>query len=194
MALASQCIHCRRVLPSSHSEPSTARTCHANFATKYMVATYRSGHSSSRQHGPEHSRLALAVSAASQEQEITSPPHGPVLIENDTDPDALLGILRSTKNYTQLAAYIKSQQQVFLKSPLCVYALLHAVQLRDTISEDNFGKGYLSSEDKILQHMELVRGRYRVFLFCESGFLTMQQLEEGCSAQLETTGSCQVNN
>lgn len=144
-----------RVLPFGQIQRRTNCQCINNIVNlSYRAACSRNSPNNGYTHHFQHSRAV--VTAASPQQDLSAPPTDSIVIENDIDPDKLLGILRSTKNYTQLAAYVKSQQQVFLQSPLCVYALLHAVQLRDTISDENIGKGYLSSEDKILQHMELV--------------------------------------
>jgi hypothetical protein len=73
------------------------------------------------------------------------------------DPDVVLANLSRCTNYTQLAALVQSQQEVFLQTPLCVYALLHAVQLRDTLSFEKIGQGSLASEEAVLQQFELVR-------------------------------------
>lgn len=75
----------------------------------------------------------------------------------DVDPQELLANLSRTTTYTQLAAFVRSQQAVFLHTPLCVYALLHAVQLRDTLSFDKMGQGSLSSEEAVMQQFDLVR-------------------------------------
>jgi hypothetical protein len=65
--------------------------------------------------------------------------------------------MSQTRSYSQLAAFVQSQAGAFLQSPLCVYALLHAVQLRDTLSDEQLGKGSLDTEDKVLAQMEMVR-------------------------------------
>jgi hypothetical protein len=51
----------------------------------------------------------------------------------DRDPQQLLGTLEATRSYAQLAAFVRSQEAAFLHTPLCVYALLHAVSLRGTL-------------------------------------------------------------
>jgi hypothetical protein len=95
----------------------------------------------------ESPAAAAAATAASIKQQPLS---------DGVDPQALLQTLSQTKNYTQLAAFVHSQQEVFLQTPLCVYAILHAVQLRDTLSFDKIGQGSLASEEAVLQQFELV--------------------------------------
>lgn len=73
------------------------------------------------------------------------------------DPQQLLSNLSRITTYTQLSAFVKSQSEVFLHTPLCVYAILHAVQLRDTLSFDRIGRGSLASEEAVIQQLELVR-------------------------------------
>lgn len=111
---------------------------------------------------PRYSR-AVATPAAPQ-QHAPPAPQTSYVVDSNVDPQRFLGTLNSTKNYAQLAAFVKSQQQVFLHSPLCVYAILHAVQLKDTISDDKFGKGNLTTEDKVLQQMETVSARVKGLL------------------------------
>lgn len=96
-------------------------------------------------------RRRTVTHAAAQQQ---SPS---VQFNGDIEPQQLLAALTSTKSYTQLAAFVQSQSDVFLHSPLCVYALLHAVQLRDTLSDEQLGKGSLATEHKVLQQMAMVR-------------------------------------
>jgi hypothetical protein len=53
---------------------------------------------------------------------------------------------------------VQSQEAVFLHTPFCVYGLLHAVQLRDTLAFDKIGEGSLASEEAVIQQFELVGG------------------------------------
>jgi hypothetical protein len=98
-------------------------------------------------------RLSTTARTAAAQQE-----QPPVDYDEELQPEQLLAALSQTRTYNQLAAFVQSQPAAFLQSPLCVYALLHAVQLRDTLSDEQLGKGSLATEDKVLQQMEMVRG------------------------------------
>jgi hypothetical protein len=98
-------------------------------------------------------RLSTTVRTAAAQQE-----QAQVEYDEELQPQQLLAALSQTRSYSQLAAFVQSQPAAFLQSPLCVYALLHAVQLRDTLSDEQLGKGSLATEDKVLQQMEMVSG------------------------------------
>jgi hypothetical protein len=102
--------------------------------------------------GRSSRRLSTTARTAAAQQEQPQ-----VEYDDDLQPQQLLAALSQTQSYSQLAAFVQSQPAAFLQSPLCVYALLHAVQLRDTLSDEQLGKGALATEDKVLQQMELVR-------------------------------------
>lgn len=98
----------------------------------------------------EASAAAAASAAGRQQQPL---PEG-------VDPEQLLSTLSRITTYTQLSAFVQSQSEVFLHTPLCVYAILHAVQLRDTLSFDRIGRGSLASEEAVIQQLELVRAAW----------------------------------
>jgi hypothetical protein len=122
---------------------------HVQSSSRVAAAAECSSSSSRRR-----TTAARTAAAAQQQQSQTD-------YDADLQPQQLLAALSQTRSYSQLAAFVQSQAAAFLQSPLCVYALLHAVQLRDTLSDDQLGKGSLATEDKVLQQMEMVRGRGR---------------------------------
>ena len=135
--------------------------------TPYITTVFNHSTRSARPHETRHQQYSRTVVTSAAQQQQAAPTQQPsYVIDSELDPQKLLGTLNSTKNYTQLAAYVKSQQQVFLHSPLCVYAILHAVQLKNTISEDKFGTGNLSTEDKVLQQMETVSSKLSEVMTC----------------------------
>lgn len=145
-------------LPSSVQHPRLlyqARTLHAVIRRQGMSVQCQAVHALS---GPalklqQQARTAVATRAAEA-------PPGATLQQQELpvgiDPEVVLNNLSRCTNYTQLAALVQSQQEVFLQTPLCVYALLHAVQLRDTLSFEKIGQGSLASEEAVLQQFELV--------------------------------------
>eukprot|EP00883_Tetradesmus_obliquus_P008145 jgi/Sobl393_1/18834/SZX65233.1 len=98
-----------------------------------------------------HTTAARTAAAAQQQQ-----PEIDNTDDEELQPQQLLAAMSATRSYSQLSAFVQSQAGVFLGSPLCVYALLHAVQLRGTLSDEAVGKGSLATEDKVLAQMELV--------------------------------------
>lgn len=101
-----------------------------------------------RQRAPTVHRAAAAAGAGAPLQEQQLP--------DGVDPQQIIANLSRITNYSQLAAFVQSQQAAFLQTPLCVYALLHAVQLRDTLSFDKIGQGSLVSEEQVLEQFALV--------------------------------------
>jgi len=101
------------------------------------------------------SKLQVRAAAALDQQNPPAQQSGSSLQEEDT-PQQLLAALAATSSYNQLSSLVMSQQQMFLHTPLCVYALLHAVQLRDTLSDENIGKGNLTTEQQVLEQMSVV--------------------------------------
>ncbi|KAF8063663.1 hypothetical protein HT031_003518 [Scenedesmus sp. PABB004] len=122
-----------------------------------LEAHQRVGNSSgpcSRCGSAQRRRQQRPAAAAAQ----AAPSSQPGAEDGDWDPTELLSVMASTRSYAQLAALVESQRAALLGSPLCVYALLHAVQLRDTISDEKLGHGSLASEGQVLQQLELVEG------------------------------------
>lgn len=107
-----------------------------------------------------HTTAARTAAAAQQQQPEID------YTDEELQPQQLLAAMSATRSYSQLSAFVQSQAGVFLGSPLCVYALLHAVQLRGTLSDEAVGKGSLATEDKVLAQMELVSMNALLFLCC----------------------------
>jgi hypothetical protein len=106
----------------------------------------------------QQAHTGVAAAPAAGEASTSAAPLQQQQLPADIDPEQLLTNLYRTTNYTQLAAFVQSQEAVFLHTPFSVYGLLHAVQLRDTLAFDKIGEGSLASEEAVIQQFELVRG------------------------------------